>query len=215
MPKLRQLPIASAQIRVGMPISPIEIARIGCVSASSACAQAAVSATTSRRFRGMTAILHMSAPSAAIRQSRAAISSASGVFSKSWQEPITGTPASRAARAIREKAASPTLSSTSSASQSRSRAVSGVDIQIKPIVNYFFGETVTVSGLITGQDLVAQLKGEEADEILITESMLRQGEEIFLDDMTLEQAQQQLGIRITPVPDDGADLLYALRGTEE
>ena len=66
-----------------------------------------------------------------------------------------------------------------------------------------------------GQDLVAQLKGEEADEILITESMLRQGEEIFLDDMTLEQAQQQLGIRITPVPDDGADLLYALRGTEE
>ena len=96
-----------------------------------------------------------------------------------------------------------------------SHPVSGVDIRIKPIVNYFFGETVTVSGLITGQDLVAQLKGEEADEILITESMLRQGEEIFLDDMTLEQAQQQLGIRIIPVPDDGADLLYALRGTEE
>ena len=96
-----------------------------------------------------------------------------------------------------------------------SHPVSGVDIRIKPIVNYFFGETVTVSGLITGQDLVAQLKGEEADEILITESMLRQGEEIFLDDMTLEQAQHQLGIRITPVPDDGADLLYALRGTEE
>ena len=60
-----------------------------------------------------------------------------------------------------------------------------------------FGKTVTVSGLITGQDLVAQLKGEKADEILITESMLRQGEDIFLDDMTLEQAQQQLGIRIT------------------
>ena len=105
-----------------MPISPIEIAMIGCVSASSACAQAAVSATTSRRFLGITAILHMSAPSAAIRQSRAAISSASGVFSKSWQEPITGMPASCAARAIRENAASPMLSSTSSASQSRSRA---------------------------------------------------------------------------------------------
>ena len=53
------------QIRAGMPISPIEIAMIGCVSASSACAQAAVSATTSRRFLGITAILHMSAPSAA------------------------------------------------------------------------------------------------------------------------------------------------------
>ena len=93
--------------------------------------------------------------------------------------------------------------------------VIGVDIRIKPILNRFFGETVTVSGLITGQDLVAQLKGEEADEILSTESMLREGEAIFLDDMTLDQAQEALGIRITPVPDDGADLLYALRGTEE
>ena len=92
--------------------------------------------------------------------------------------------------------------------------IKGVDIQVKPIINRFFGETVTVSGLITGQDLVAQLMGETADEILITESMLREGEEIFLDDMTLAQAQQTLGIRITPVPDDGADLLYALRGSE-
>lgn len=92
--------------------------------------------------------------------------------------------------------------------------VKGVDIRIKPIINRFFGETVTVSGLITGQDLIAQLKGEEADEILITESMLREGEDIFLDDITLQQAQEQIGIRITPVPDDGAELLYALRGTE-
>lgn len=96
-----------------------------------------------------------------------------------------------------------------------SHPVSGVQITVKPIVNRFFGETVTVSGLITGQDLVAQLRGEEADEILITQCMLREGEDIFLDDMTLEQAQSALGIRITPVPDDGAELLYALRGTEE
>lgn len=40
--------------------------------------------------------------------------------------------------------------------------VSGVEIQIKPIINYFFGKTVTVSGLITGQDLVAQLKRRES-----------------------------------------------------
>lgn len=93
--------------------------------------------------------------------------------------------------------------------------IPGVQIAIHPIVNRFFGETVTVSGLITGQDLVAQLKGVEADEILITESMLREGEDIFLDDMTLQEAQEALGIRIHPVPDDGADLLDALRGTEE
>ena len=93
--------------------------------------------------------------------------------------------------------------------------VSGVQITIKPIVNRFFGETVTVSGLITGQDLVAQLSGMEADEILITKSMLREGEDIFLDDMTLEQAQNALSIPIRPVYNDGADLLYALRGTED
>lgn len=92
--------------------------------------------------------------------------------------------------------------------------IKGVDVTVKPIVNHFFGETVTVSGLITGQDLIAQLKGVAADEILITESMLREGEDIFLDDITLAQAQSELEIRITPVPDDGADLLYALRGTE-
>jgi len=92
--------------------------------------------------------------------------------------------------------------------------IPGVEISVKPIVNHFFGETVTVSGLITGQDLVDQLRGIPADEILITACMLREGEDIFLDDMTLDQAQEILGIRITPVPDDGADLLYALRGTE-
>ena len=45
--------------------------------------------------------------------------------------------------------------------------------------------------------------------------MLREGEDVFLDDMTLEQAQSELGIPIHPVYNDGADLLYALRGTEE
>ena len=94
----------------------------------------------------------------------------------------------------------------------KAHPVAGVSVRVKPILNRFFGETVTVSGLITGQDLVEQLRGEEADEILITESMLREGEAVFLDDMTLAQAQEALGIRITPVPDDGAELLYALRG---
>ena len=45
--------------------------------------------------------------------------------------------------------------------------------------------------------------------------MLRKGEPVFLDDMTLEALIQQLGIPVIPVPNDGADLLYALRGMEE
>ncbi len=96
-----------------------------------------------------------------------------------------------------------------------SHPIKGVTVEVRPIRNLFFGETVTVSGLITGQDLVSQLQGAQADEILITKSMLREGEDVFLDDMTLSQAQNALGIRITPVPDDGAELLCALRGTEE
>ncbi|MBQ8095462.1 MAG: DUF512 domain-containing protein [Clostridia bacterium] len=95
-----------------------------------------------------------------------------------------------------------------------STAFPGVEITVKPILNHFFGETVTVSGLLTGQDLLAQLRGMEADEILITESMLRKGDPVFLDDMSLEELTDSLGIPVIPVPNDGADLLYALRGME-
>ena len=57
--------------------------------------------------------------------------------------------------------------------------------------------------------------GKQADEILITENMLRKGDDVFLDDMTLSELQERLGIPVIPVPNDGGDLLYALRGTEE
>ena len=93
--------------------------------------------------------------------------------------------------------------------------VRGVDVQVHAIYNDFFGRTVTVSGLITGQDLARQLQGVKADEILITQSMLREGEDVFLDDMTLEQVQSAIGVRVRPVENDGASLLYALRGMEE
>lgn len=93
--------------------------------------------------------------------------------------------------------------------------VRGVDVEVRAIQNDFFGRTVTVTGLITGQDLVKQLKGALADEILICQSMLRAGEDIFLDDMTLEQVQSAVGIRMRTVENDGAALLYALRGMEE
>ncbi len=91
----------------------------------------------------------------------------------------------------------------------------GVDITVQAIKNRFFGETVTVAGLLTGQDLLEQLSGKQADEILITENMLRKGEDVFLDDMKLCELQERLGIPVLPVQNDGGDLLYALRGTEE
>ena len=91
----------------------------------------------------------------------------------------------------------------------------GVEVSIQPICNTFFGETVTVSGLLTDQDLLSQLKGASADEILISDSMLRKGDPVFLDDMTLPELIDALGIPVIPVPCDGGDLLYALRGMEE
>ena len=95
-----------------------------------------------------------------------------------------------------------------------SHPLPGVDWHVVPILNRFFGETVTVSGLITGQDLTAQLSSVGADEFLITGNMLRKGEDVFLDDMTLEEASRLLHTPIIPVEDDGAALLDALCGLE-
>ena len=81
-----------------------------------------------------------------------------------------------------------------------------------PVVNTFFGESVTVSGLVTGGDLVRTLKDAKADEILITECMLRDGEDVFLDGMTLEEARDLLPCKLTVVPRGGEALLEAVYG---
>ena len=92
----------------------------------------------------------------------------------------------------------------------------GLTVHVKGIRNDFFGETITVSGLITGTDLVAQLKEMEiqgtdpGEQILIPENMLRTGEEVFLDDMTLSQVQEQLGRSVMPVESSGGSLVEAI-----
>ncbi len=84
------------------------------------------------------------------------------------------------------------------------------------IRNDFFGETVTVSGLITGKDLVKQLKEQQekgiylGDTLQITSSMLRMGENVFLDDMTIAEAEQQLGMKVVPVESSGRDFIEAI-----
>ena len=82
-----------------------------------------------------------------------------------------------------------------------------------PIENDFFGHDVNVTGLITGQDLIAQLEGRElGDRLLISMSMLRREERDFLDDITLEDAEKRLGVPIAAVEQDGFDLLDAMLG---
>lgn len=90
----------------------------------------------------------------------------------------------------------------------------GAEIRVKPVLNRFFGETVTVTGLLTGQDLKEQLQDEEADEILICQDTLRDEKDKFLDDMTLEELNAALGGRLTIVPNRGQALFRAMLGKE-
>ena len=76
------------------------------------------------------------------------------------------------------------------------------------INNDFFGEKITVAGLITGQDLKAQLKDQElGDRLLLPCSMLRSGEEVFLDDVTVSELEEYLNIKIDIVESSGQDFV--------
>lgn len=87
----------------------------------------------------------------------------------------------------------------------------GVQLRVVPIRNDFFGESITVSGLITGGDLVKQLKDVPMDRLLLPMCMLRQEGDLFLDDVSVEQVEQALGVPITFVPEtDGVALFEAL-----
>ena len=85
--------------------------------------------------------------------------------------------------------------------------------QVYAIENDFFGRSINVTGLITGQDLIKQLKGRELGErLLISQNMLRREEMDFLDDVTLEQASKELGVPIYPIEQDGFALWDAMAG---
>jgi len=88
--------------------------------------------------------------------------------------------------------------------------VSGVSVKIHAIRNDFFGESVTVSGLVTGGDIYAQMKDLGYKKIFITETMLRREDDIFLDGMSRAELSEKLGAEIIPVGRGGDDLLHAL-----
>lgn len=92
----------------------------------------------------------------------------------------------------------------------------GLTVHVYAIRNDFFGETITVSGLITGQDLIGQLKEKKesgvklGDTLLIPGNMLRSGEQVFLDDLTVEDARRALEMEVTAVESGGQDLIDAI-----
>lgn len=84
-------------------------------------------------------------------------------------------------------------------------------IHVYAVRNDFFGEMITVSGLLTGQDLLAQLKGQKlGDRLLLPQNVLKSGEAVFLDDMTLAELEKALQVPIDIVKSSGQDLLDAI-----
>ncbi len=92
--------------------------------------------------------------------------------------------------------------------------VAGLTVHVYKIVNRFFGETVTVAGLLTGKDVCEQLNGKPlGDELLFPAAMLRADEDVFLDDMTPRRLSEQLGgVPVRASQNDGAAFIAALLG---
>lgn len=97
----------------------------------------------------------------------------------------------------------------------RRYAPEGTTVQVIAVKNRFFGETITVTGLIVGRDLIETLKGIPCDEIMLCDTMLRQNTDRFLDETTLKDVERELGVPVRVVRNNGESLIRALWGMEE
>ena len=87
----------------------------------------------------------------------------------------------------------------------------GLTIHVYEIINHFFGEMITVAGLLTGQDIISQLKDKPLGErLLLSQSMLRSGEEVFLDDVTVAEMEKTLQVKVDIVKSSGYDFVEAV-----
>ena len=89
----------------------------------------------------------------------------------------------------------------------------GLKIHVYKIKNEFFGESITVSGLLTGADLLAQLSGQElGDELLIPSSALRADGDVLLDDVSPEELSEKLGVPVTPTSAEAMCFIQSVLG---
>lgn len=87
----------------------------------------------------------------------------------------------------------------------------GIKVHVHAIKNNFFGEQITVAGLLTGKDIIEQLQNKPLGrKLLIPKSSLRDGEDVFLDDITLSEMEEILNIEIISVSNNGAEFLSAI-----
>lgn len=86
-----------------------------------------------------------------------------------------------------------------------------ITINTRAIKNNFFGGGVNVSGLVTGGDLIDQLRGDDlGDRLIIPSSMLRFENDLFLDDVSTDDVERDLGVTLVPVNNNGNDLVEAV-----
>ncbi len=90
-----------------------------------------------------------------------------------------------------------------------------ITVDVYAIKNDFFGGGVNVAGLVTGGDIIKTLTGRiTTDELFIPEVMLRQGTDLFLDDVTIPEIEEELNVKITAVANDGYEFIEKLTGEE-
>ena len=88
----------------------------------------------------------------------------------------------------------------------------GLKFTVYPIQNDFFGHTITVAGLVTAGDIIAQLKGKELGEYLIVpDVMLRHEKDRFLDDLTLDDVKNALGVEVLATVASGEGLYNCIK----
>ncbi|MBP5410456.1 MAG: DUF512 domain-containing protein [Lachnospiraceae bacterium] len=86
-----------------------------------------------------------------------------------------------------------------------------LEVDVIPIINHFFGETITVSGLLTGKDIIEQMQGRTIrGRLILPENLLRSGEDVLLDDLTVSDIENALQTRVRIVQSTGLDFVDSL-----
>ena len=86
-----------------------------------------------------------------------------------------------------------------------------IQVDVVEVTNYFFGPRITVSGLLTGQDIIRALKGRNlGEELLLPINVLRSGEDVLLDDVHVKEIEKTLQVPVRIVQSNGKDLYDAL-----
>ena len=89
----------------------------------------------------------------------------------------------------------------------------GISVHCYEIRNDFFGERIAVTGLLTGQDIIAQLKGKELGEtLLLPQNVLRAGEDYLLDDVHISDIERELGVKVRIIKNGGDEFIKSILG---